>query len=92
MNPTLRYENRREPRRAADGDVRIRFGLPRPQEIQGKLVDVSAGGFRMAHNYAALEAGQTVEFSHDEASGFARVVWTRIAGPRVESGFLVEKR
>jgi hypothetical protein len=90
MNPMLRRENRREPRRAADGEVRVWFGLPRPLEIQGRLVDVSSSGFRMAHGYAALEAGQTVEFSHLEATGRARVVWTRIAGARVESGFLVE--
>ena len=52
-------------------------------------MDVSASGFRMTHEYAALEAGQIVEFSHIEAAGRARVVWTRIADARVETGFLV---
>ncbi len=90
MNPTLRRENRREPRRAAEGAVRIWFNLPRRFEIQGRLVDLSSSGFRMTHDYTALEAGQRVEFSHLEASGHARVVWTRIAGERVETGFLIE--
>lgn len=95
MNPALRQDRlkedkRKEPRRAADGAVRVWFNGPRPLEIQGRLVDLSASGFRMAHAYAALEAGQRVEFSHIEASGRARVVWNRISGARVETGFLVE--
>jgi hypothetical protein len=90
MSPILHRENRREPRRSADGAVRVWFGRPRPLEIQGRLVDVSSSGFRMAHAYVALEAGQVVEFSHHEAAGRARVVWTRVAGVRVETGFLVE--
>jgi hypothetical protein len=92
MNPSLRRENRREPRRSAEGEVRVWFHLPRRCEIQGWLVDLSSSGFRMSHDYTALEAGQRVEFSHLEASGHARVVWTRIAGERVETGFLVESR
>jgi hypothetical protein len=90
MNPALRQDKRREPRRAADGEVRVWFDGPRPLEIHGRLVDLSASGFRMAHSYVALEAGQTVEFSHLEATGRARVVWNRVAGARVETGFLVE--
>jgi hypothetical protein len=90
MNPVLRPDQRKEPRRAADGVVRVWFNSPRPLEIRGTLVDLSSSGFRMAHTYVALEAGQTVEFSHLEATGRARVVWNRIAGARVETGFLVE--
>lgn len=90
MNPAPRSENRREPRRAAAGEVRIWFEHVRPLEIQGRLVDVSSGGFRMAHDYTALETGQMVQFKHTEATGRARVVWNRIAGARVETGFLVE--
>ncbi len=73
-----------------DGEVRVWVVLPRRFEIHGRLVDVSSSGFRMSHGYTALESGQTVEFSHLEATGRARVVWTRISGERVESGFLVE--
>jgi PilZ domain len=89
MNAAPRPESRREPRRPADGEVRVRLENPHRHEVQGRLVDVSLSGFRMAHAYAALEAGQIVEFSHIEAAGRARVVWNRIADARVETGFLV---
>jgi hypothetical protein len=90
MNTALRRENRKEPRRSADGEVRVWFATPRPLEIQGRLMDVSASGFRMAHEYPALQAGQIVEFAYPAAKGRARVMWTRIADARVETGFLVE--
>jgi hypothetical protein len=89
MNPALHRDSRKEPRRPVSGEVRVRFENPHRREIQGQLVDLSASGFRMAHEYAALEAGQIVEFSHVEAAGRARVVWNRIADARVETGFLV---
>jgi hypothetical protein len=88
MNPVT-VEQRREARRPGRGAVVVRWSNPRPQEVQGKLVDVSDNGFRMAHDCAALTAGQFVEFSHVEARGRARVVWTRILSGAVESGFLV---
>ena len=43
----------------------------------------------MVHDCAALTAGQFVEFSHVEAKGRARVVWTRILAEAVESGFVL---
>jgi hypothetical protein len=89
MNTALHRDSRKEPRRAVDGEVHVRFENPQRREIQGRLVDLSASGFRMAHDYAALEAGQVVEFSHIEAAGRARVVWNRIADARVETGFVV---
>lgn len=89
MNPVLRRESRKEPRRTAQGDVVIRLSVPNALEIRGSLVNISASGFRVAHGYRALEAGQTVEFTHVEASGHARVVWNRVFGERVETGFLV---
>ena len=89
MNPALRRDTRKEPRRQADGEVRVTFENPQRREIGGRLVDVSTSGFRMAHDFAALETGQVVEFSHTEADGRARVVWNRIADGRVETGFLV---
>jgi hypothetical protein len=82
-------EHRREFRRAANGPVTVRFGYQKASEVQGKLVDVSESGFRMAHECITLETGQTVEFSHAEASGNARVVWNRIVDQRVETGFFV---
>ena len=83
-------DQRREPRRSAHGQVVVRFGQPE-QEFRGRLMDVSASGFRIAHECASLETGQTVEFSHPEAQGKARVVWNRIAGSGVESGFFLVK-
>ena len=83
------HEKRREPRRAASGSVRVRFTDPKAMEIEGRLIDVSPGGFRMSHHFASLEAGQMVEFVHVEARGHARVIWNRIADDTVETGFLV---
>ena len=82
-------EQRREARRVATGKVRVSFTDPELSEIDGKLMDVSASGFRMAHHFAELQSGQIVEFSHVEASGRARVMWNRILAGGVETGFLV---
>ena len=87
---TLRItENRTELRYAGAGAVSVWPEDSPAGEIEGRLVDVSAGGFRMAHWCAWLAAGETVEFAHAEAAGRARVVWTRIASGRVETGFQV---
>jgi hypothetical protein len=82
-------EKRREVRRAADGSAWIRFDDPRPRQIDGRLIDVSASGFRMSHDCVWLESGQVVEFWHTESAGRARVVWNRVVAGRVESGFVV---
>ncbi len=82
-------EKRREPRREASGLVHVRFAYPKAMEIEGRLIDISPGGFRMSHHFASLEAGQIVEFAHIEAKGRARVIWNRIVAERVETGFLV---
>ena len=96
MNPTVTLtpvkrgaDQRHEVRRPGKGNVVVRWSNPRAQLVEGKLVDVSDSGFRMAHGCSALTAGQYVEFSHCEAKGRARVVWTRITGVAVESGFVV---
>ena len=86
-------DKRREPRRPAQGAVRIRRADPALPEIAGRLIDISASGFRAAHTCAALASGEIVSFSQAHAEGQARVVWTRVlsAGrnPSVESGFVV---
>jgi len=82
-------DQRREPRQPAEGVVRVRLSNPQPLEISGQLIDVTTGGFRMAHGNTLLTAGQVVEFAYQNASGHARVVWTRIVAGKVESGFLV---
>jgi hypothetical protein len=88
MNPAS-WEKRREARRAADGAVDVWFENPAPARIEGRLVDLSEGGFRMTHACRSLQAGQLVQFSHFEAAGRARVVWNRIVEQRVETGFVV---
>ena len=84
-------EKRREFRRPTGGIVHLKLTTPRPFEVLGRLLDISDGGFRMTHNYTPLAAGQMVEFRHHENSGSARVVWNRILGDRVETGFVVVK-
>ena len=56
------------------------------------MLDYSNNGFRALHAYAALHAGQVVDFQHSVAGGRARVMWNRIMDDRVETGFLVLKR
>ena len=82
-------EQRRETRRKGHGNVLVRSESPGSRDVQGRLVDVSTSGFRMAHDCSALTAGQYVAFAHVEARGRARVVWTRILDGSVESGFVV---
>jgi hypothetical protein len=82
-------EQRRETRRKADGLVHVRVSDPQLMEIEGRLIDLSASGFRMAHGCMSLAAGQVVEFTHLEAVGNARVMWNRVVAGRVETGFLV---
>jgi len=82
-------DQRREERRPGKGNVLVRWSNPRAQEVEGTLVDVSAHGFRMAHACSSLASGQYVQFSHLEAKGRARVVWTRISSDTVESGFVI---
>ena len=53
------------------------------------LLDASAHGFRAIHNSPELASGQIVLFEHSDISGRARVIWTRIDGDQVQSGFYV---
>jgi len=90
MSPHPRpREARREPRRAAEGSVLVVFHNPQERQVEGRLVDLSAGGFRMGHSSTDLVPGLVVEFSHSSATGSARVVWNRILEKRVETGFLI---
>ncbi len=60
-------------------------------EIRGVLCDLSEDGFRAAHQGVRLGAGQQVHFTHPFAQGVATLMWTRVVGKKVESGFLVSK-
>ena len=82
-------DQRRERRHAAAGEVIFQFGET-PKEVRAKLIDRSNTGFRAEHNSSELACGQMVEFQFPaSAKRVARVVWTRIAGGRVETGFLI---
>lgn len=82
-------EKRREPRTAASGRVMFRLAGEPNRTMEAVLLDTSAHGFRAAHTNARLSTGQEVWYEYAGAQGRARVVWTRITGSEVQSGFLV---
>ena len=86
---TLQHDKRRETRRPVTGRVVVKFSDPQPFEVDGALMDVSAGGFRMKHICNSLRSGQVVDFSHVEAKGKAQVMWNRILDGGIETGFRV---
>lgn len=87
-------DHRNESRKAVEGAISLVVAgmgaKAGPSEVRGRLVDHSANGFRMEHSFAGLSCGQMVQCRFDDSSPkTARVVWTRIHGERVESGFFV---
>ncbi len=82
-------ERRREPRWAASGEVWLWPEGSEGLEIRGRLVDLSAHGFRVAHTCRTLKTGARVRFRHAGGQGVACVVWNRIVVEGVESGFLL---
>jgi hypothetical protein len=73
----------------ATGRIRLQCADYPGSSIQGVLLDVSANGFRAVHNALALASGQILLFEYSGRRGRARVVWTRIDGDQVQSGFYV---
>jgi len=90
-----RIEQRAEPRHSAQGEVWFGFGESGltnglAKNIRGKLLDRSINGFRAEHDCIELTSGQLVRFRLTASvGGKARVIWTRILGDRVETGFLI---
>lgn len=82
-------ERRRANRTPSEGDVILVLTGHKRIELQGSLLDTSRTGFRATHAYPELSAGIEVSFTHQGASGRARVIWTRILGEQAESGFLI---
>ena len=80
-------DKRGQPRVPVHGYVQL--VAPEGLRMQAILVDVSRSGFRASHTHAELKTGTTVRFRHPSGSGQARVVWSRINGGTVESGFIV---
>jgi hypothetical protein len=81
-------ERRKEPRFAAKGEVRLRAEAA-ATAVKGTVIDTSTHGFRARHDCHELASGQIVTFEHRLAAGRARIMWTRIIGDLVESGFLI---
>ncbi len=82
-------ERRQEDRAPKYGKVTLILAEQGRKKVGARLLDTSLGGFRAAHTHPELSAGAEVDFRHDEASGRARVVWTRVLGEQAESGFLI---
>jgi hypothetical protein len=87
-------EQRGELRQANEGAISLMLAdmgpKSGPSEVRGRLMDHSANSFRVEHTYAGLSCGQMVQCRFNDSSPrTARVVWTRIHGERVESGFFV---
>lgn len=82
-------ERRREIRKASGEGLILIAGHPVVREIHARLMDVSQRGFRASHSDPLLEPGQTVRFRYATLEGDARVIWNRIVGQQVETGFLL---
>jgi hypothetical protein len=82
-------ERRSEPRRPASGPVALRLNGRLLATVPGLLLDIADSGFRARHASSALVPGEVVDFEFAGGEGRARVIWTRILGERVESGFLI---
>ncbi|MDX2266875.1 MAG: PilZ domain-containing protein [Bryobacter sp.] len=83
------HERRQAVRYRAAGSVTLRQPEEAPQSFEGRLLDISASGFRVVHDNNQLRSGQECEFALPGSSGRARVVWNRITPTHVESGFLI---
>ncbi len=80
---------RRENRSSVQGPVKIVVDSPFPTEITATLLDLSPNGFRAQHGCRDLQRGDHIRFLHKDATGSAVVIWSRILGSTIESGFLV---
>ena len=86
---THTIDRRQSERHAADGEVVLLPESPQLVELRGNLLDVSETGFRVGHNCMTLASGQIVAFVHATGCGKARVVWNRVHGQSVETGFVI---
>ncbi len=77
---------RSEPRLPAEGLIILSIN---GHSVTGRLMDVSRSGFRATHSCPELQTGTAVRFQHPAGSGNAKVVWNRISGTNIESGFLI---
>ncbi|MBY0508327.1 MAG: PilZ domain-containing protein [Bryobacteraceae bacterium] len=73
-------------RHAAAGQVRLWVD---GQPIEGRLLDCSETGFRLASASGELATGVDVDFVIGSRTGRARVVWNRFTSKHWESGLLI---
>jgi hypothetical protein len=86
-------DRRTQSRRPASGQVELRpQWFASTTSVSGQMLDINSGGFRVRHSFQALVSGHIVEFAYGRQRGRARVVWTRILGDQVESGFIILPR
>jgi hypothetical protein len=79
-------ERRSAIRYPASGEVWLR---PDGRNVEGRLLDRSATGFRVAYASGELEIGAEVDFVIGHQEGRARVVWNRFTRRHWESGLLI---
>src|SRR5712691_8897081 len=88
--PGQKQERRTEPRRKAEGLVFLTArtsGTP-ALVISAFLMNLSESGFCASYTSKELSPGREVAFCHDGGLGVAKVVWTRVLGQEVQSGFV----
>jgi len=92
MNQTaaVSWEDRRaEARHKAAGSVSLRLNEDYQVAFEARLLDISAGGFRVRHANSQLRSGQECDFALPGTKGRAKVVWNRITPEYIETGFLI---
>jgi hypothetical protein len=82
-------DRRTEPRQPAQGDVRLCRSGEMAAPFIGRLLEMSAHGFRTRHSCLSLASGDRVDFEFNGRSGAARAMWTRIEDSEAETGFNV---
>ena len=82
-------DRRAEPRLPATGQVKLRPKGFAAANVPGQMMDINSSGFRARHSFQTLGSGHIVDFDYGGLQGRARVVWTRILGDQVESGFMI---
>ena len=85
-NSDIWLDRRAGIRHPANGEVWLRAD---GHHVEGRLLDRSAAGFRVAYASGELASGQDVEFVIGNQHGRARVVWNRFTSRHWESGLLI---
>lgn len=82
-------EKRRESRYAAQGPVRITLLRDPPQQLAGRLSNLSGGGLRLLTEQP-LPEGAPVQIEFDELTLLGEVCYCRPAGPSYAAGVKLE--